>query len=213
MNETTRNLNEGLFPMTDGRSAINALLGPVMDAPARMRTNRSNDGRAFQKEIEMTCGGYQSNRVATIRKVDPPTRLIGGGKTERRVMFLPNPFLDFCGTWTARHGRALFFEAKSTGTHRLPLGSGGLTETQQNAMHVWRRACAATFVIWQWSGRCCLFTPEMFPVDGARSLVFENGLPVPRGTGSIIWDFLPVVAAKIWPAADVPIQKNGEFVA
>jgi hypothetical protein len=179
------------------RAAIDALLTP---STRPMRTNRSNDGRAFQKEIEITCGGYQSLRKATIRKVDPPTRLIGGGE-KRRVMFLANPFLDFCGSWTERHGRALFFEAKSTATHRLRLGDGGLTYTQQDVLRNWRHACAATFVLWQWSGRCCVFLPEMIPNDGGvtKSLMFENGLPVPRGVGSIIWDFLPVVAAKLWP--------------
>ncbi len=28
---------------------------------------------------------------------------------------------------------------------------------------------------------------------GAKSLVFESGLYVPRGEGTLVWDFLPVL--------------------
>jgi penicillin-binding protein-related factor A (putative recombinase) len=182
MNDTTRQLNRHLLGSTAPRD---------VDAPV-CRTNRNNDGRGFQKEIEITCGAYQSRRVATIRKVDPPTRVVGSGSA-RHVIFVANPWLDFAGSWTANNGRAIFFEAKSTATHRLKLGEGGLTETQQAALATWKHANALTFVLWQWSGRVALFTPEQVAAAvarGDRSLVHESGENVRRGTGSVVWDFL-----------------------
>lgn len=193
MNEATRRLNPELFPPEQTPRpdpAVDALL-----AGKPMRTNHRNDGRGFQKEIETTCGAYQSRRAATIRKVDPPTRLVGGGNA-RRVIFLANPFLDFSGVWTARHGRALYFEAKSTATHRLKLGSGGISETQIAALRMWRLGGAAAFVLWQWSAKVSLLLPELVcgAADrGEKSIAFDSGLAVPRGEGSVLWDFLPVL--------------------
>lgn len=161
-----------------------------------LRSNFSNDGRGFQKELEATAGGYQTRRIATLRKVDPPTRVVGGGKF-RRVIFLANPWLDFAGCWTLRGGRAIFVEAKSTATHRLPLGrSGGITEEQLVSIRTWKLAGAATGVLWQWAGKVVLFAPpaiEAAVARGDKSLVFEAGVPVPRGLGTIVWDFLSVL--------------------
>jgi penicillin-binding protein-related factor A (putative recombinase) len=200
VNDATRALNPRLdlpqFP-----NPVSALL----DQHERgMRTNVSNDGRGFQKEIERTCGAYQARRTAVLRKVDPPTKIVGTGDA-RRVIFMANPFLDYAGSWTARHGRAIFIECKSTATHRLPFKrSGGLTEDQVSALKSWRHAGAAAGVLWQFSGRVVLFIPEdLLPheASGAKSLTFESGRPVPRGEGSIIWDFLPVLEAAYWPAS------------
>lgn len=187
MNDATRQLNPHAFALLAGAGA-----------PA-VRTNLRNDGRGFQKEIETTCGAYQSRRTATIRKVDPPTRVVGTGAA-RRVIFVANPWLDFAGSWTSKGGRAIFFEAKSTATHRLKLGDGGLTETQVAALETWRHANAAAFVLWQWSGRVALFTPAAVLAAisrGDRSLVHEDGRQVPRGIGSVVWDFLPVADAAL----------------
>jgi hypothetical protein len=140
VNDATRKLNPGLtlpgFDPTLGRDeagrATNGITDEMsasrrlldQDEAAMTRTNWRNDGRGFQKEIEQTCGAYQNRRAATLRKVDPPTRVIGTAAA-RRVIFRPNPFLDFAGSWTARHGRAIFVEAKSTSTHRLPFARSG----------------------------------------------------------------------------------------
>lgn len=167
-----------------------------------LRTNVSNDGRGFEKELEITAGGYVNRRIATLRKVSPPTRLVGTG-ANRKVIFLSNPFLDYVGTWTARHGRALFVEAKSTSRHRLPfMRSGGLTVEQLNTIKTWRIAGAATCLLWQFNGRVVLFLPEdlvEFERLGAASLEFESGRPVTRGEGNVVWNFLPVLEAAIWP--------------
>lgn len=200
MNDATRALNPELFPADPARRMLD-------EHEAATRTNWSNDGRAFQKEIERTGGGYHSRRIASYRKVDPPVRIVWPydarvGRKVQRVIFQTNPWLDFVGCWSARFGRALLLEAKSTATHRLPFKrSGGLTEEQVSTIKTWRLAGAATAVLWQWSGRVVLFTPEMLVAAdgaGAKSLVFEGGIPVPRGEGSIVWDFLPVLERAIW---------------
>lgn len=196
MNAATRALNPGLFPEKPA-------------APAR--TNARNTGKAFEKEIERICGAYHSKRAAIIKKVDPPTRLIwyddkSTGKKATRVIFLPNPFLDFAGVWTARHARAIFVEAKSTSAHRLPFKrSGGISEEQLAAIKTWRGAGAAVAVLWQFNGEVTLWTPEMLvaaELRGDKSLVFGCGRVVPRGEGSILWDFLPVLEREVFGAPE-----------
>lgn len=199
MNEATRRLNP----------EIQQLLGGLAEPPKQERTNRRNDGRGFQEEIEQTCGAYNANRQAMIRKVDPPARIVGA-HPNRRVIFLPNPFLDYVGTWTARHSRAIFIEAKSGASQRLRLGSGGLTDTQQSALLAWRRAGAAAFVLYQWAGKVALFLPEhviAFQGRGEKGLPFDVGLPVPRGEGTVIWDFLPVYQKAVFPVPEAPVER------
>ncbi len=186
------------------------LAGPDGAAePTLQRTNARNDGREFQRELEQTAGVYHSMRVAVFKKVDPPVRVIwiddkaNPGKKRQHVIFQQNPWLDYAGSWSARHGRALIFEAKAISKHRLKLGDGGLTDTQRTAVKSWRLAGAATCLLWKFGGRVRLFTPEMIiaaEARGDRSLLFETGLPVEHGEGQLIWDFLPVLASALWPA-------------
>lgn len=156
------------------------------------RSNASNTGMAFQTELEMACRQYRSQLVAAIEKVSPPSRVVGTGYA-RRVIFTANPFLDFVGTWTEFGGRAIFLEAKSTATHRLPLARpGGVTEDQVHALVGWKIAGAAAMLVWRFGGATALFTPQ-YVVDrataGEKSLVFENGTPIPR-TNRTHLDFL-----------------------
>lgn len=192
-------LREFLARGAGAQRAVNNILDEHEKAS---RSNYGNDGRSFQKEIERTCGGYQSRRAATIRKVDPPTRLIGTG-ANRKVIFLANPFLDFVGTWTARHGRAIVLECKSTQTHRLPFRrSGGLTDEQLGTIKTWRHAGAAVALLWRWNERVALFTPEQlvaFEAAAVKSLLHESGVLVPRGEGNVVWDFLAVLERLLWP--------------
>jgi hypothetical protein len=168
-----------------------------------MRTNWKNDGRAFQKEIELTAIGYLNRGIAKLEKVDPPVRIIGGGPS-RRVIFLANPWLDWAGTWTEKYGRSLFIESKSTSTHRLAIGKdGGLTASQWAAMRQWRIAGAACAVVWQYGGAVALLLPETIAEAIGRkeaSIPFEVGLRVPRGDGKVVWDFLNTLSEAIWPA-------------
>ena len=166
------------------------------------RTNWKNDGRGFQDELKLTAEGYRRAGIAKLEKVDPPTRMVGGGKF-RKVIFLENPFLDYVGVWTAHHGRALFIEAKSHESGRLPINaSGGVSTTQWAALMAWRVAGAAVAVLWRRRGEVRLWTPEMLLAEdtlGHKSLVFEGGLIVPQGRFGE-WDFLPVLESAIWPA-------------
>ncbi len=193
----TRALNPELFPEDPAPT-------PPAATPAATpaRTNRGNDGREFQKELEMIAGAYQSKRVAMFRKVDPPVRLIyyvdkASGEKKTRPVFMTNPWLDYAGTWTAHSGRMLIIEAKSTSTHRLPFNRhGGLTIEQVATIKTWHYAGAAVCVVWLFNGRVTLWTaPMIIEAEGRadKSLVFESGLPVPPGPGSLIWDFLPVL--------------------
>lgn len=167
------------------------------------RTNFLNDGRGFQSEIIATSQGYRNAGIATLAKVDPPVRVLGGGKF-RKVIFMANPFCDFHGAWTAHHGRSLCIEAKAIDEGRLSVGgSGKFTESQWTAMKAWRRAGAACAVLWRRKGEVRLFTAERLLEEerlGSKSVVFDSGLPVGRGMGTIIWDFLPVLEAQIWPS-------------
>ncbi len=188
MNATTRALNPGL---------IDEAKFPLPAA----RKNATNTGKAFQAEMETTAGGYQSRRVATFRKVDPPVRVIwiddkaNPGRKRQHVIFQANPFLDYVGCLAS--GRALMIEAKSTATHRLPFnGDSGLKRHQVANVKTWHAAGAVVALVWQWAGKVALFTPGMLVAAEARgdkSLVFEAGLAVPPGVGSVVWDFLPVI--------------------
>ena len=140
------------------------------------RTNRKNTGKAFEHELELLFKVLESRRVARIRKVDPPTRIVGGG-FRRHVIFLPNPFLDYAGT-LCRTGRAVFIEAKSTASHRLPIARhGGVTEEQVEALRGWARAGALVGVLWRFDGETAFASMteiEVALLAGEKSLVFAN---------------------------------------
>lgn len=128
------------------------LLPPVEPEPepeTRQRTNAWSDGREWEETISATALEYERNGVLRMRKVSPPSRVVGG-KGDRKVIFMTNDFLDFVGSWMQRGGRALFLEAKQTHEDRLPLARpGGLTEQQVRALRDWTLASAATGVLWR----------------------------------------------------------------
>lgn len=185
-----------------------AAQGHILPPTAPARTNRKNDGREFQKEIEQTAGVYNSRRVATLKKVDTPVRIIWPpnrftGKPEQRIIQLPNPHLDYVGCWTARGARMLAIEAKSTSVHLLAFNreDGGFKATQWAAMKSWRWSGAACALVWKFNDRVMLWTPEMLMKEqaaGAKSLKHENGVPVSVGLGSLRWDFLGTLERKLW---------------
>ena len=170
-----------------------------MDRP--LRTNFKNDGRGFQSEIAATAEAYERLGIARLQKVDPPVRVFWKAGRQQ-VIFLANPWLDFAGTWTAHHGRALFVEAKSIESGRLKIDAdGGLSPTQWSAMKSWRRAGAACCVLWRKAGEVRLYTPEMIQAalaDGDKSLVFQAGIAVPQGQGMVIWDYLSVLESELF---------------
>lgn len=173
-----------------------------------MRTNRHNTGIAFQQSIEKTANWYQSKGLLRIKKVDPPMRVMGGGPS-KRIIFLPNPFLDFVGVWTERGGRAVFVEAKSTADPKLKFDSdSGVTETQMDSLRNWHNAGAVSFVLWECGGKVRMVTGSYLAQcrDVARAgagfkyVDWEAvGPDIPQGVGFALVDFLPEMRAR-WKA-------------
>ena len=160
-----------------------------------------NTGKPFEKTIETILMQYASKGILRMKKVDPPTRLLKlGGST--KVIMLPNPFLDYVGSWTARHGRAVFMEAKSTSEPQLKINSdGGLTVKQFEAMRQWQAAGAVTFVLWEHHGHVRMLTYDMVKaaLETAKHIKFPCAIPVPNGLGFVIYNFVEIME-KIWPA-------------
>lgn len=162
------------------------------------RTNRSNDGRDFQAAILKEAALYESQGILTLRKCDAPVRMIGSGPM-RKIIPMRNPFLDFVGVWTERGGRALFIEAKSTATHRLPINrDAGLTENQCNAMSQWSEAGAAVALIWrcQYGIRVLSWSVIQNEIAiGMKSLCAEDFAQVENGWLAALRDAFPSVGS------------------
>lgn len=167
-------------------------------------TNRFNTGKGFEGMVETILLQYQCRGLLRVKKVDPPTRVVGSGAF-RKVIFLANPFLDFAGTWTERGGRAVFFECKSTTEQRLAVGSSsGVTQDQCDALCHWQNAGAVTFVLWEVKplGKVFFATPVMLAAalekSGRKSITPADCEPVPQGVGHVFFDFLKLMH-KHWP--------------
>jgi penicillin-binding protein-related factor A (putative recombinase) len=176
---------------------------PLLNAAKR------NAGHVFEDDIERVAAQYQFHKHLRVKKVDPPSKVLRPPGRGPIVIFLDNPFLDFCGTWTERGGRAVFFEAKSTTEPRLAInvqkGASGLKETQVDAMRHWRSAGAVTFLLWQHAGEVRLVCIEEITNTlnmGVKSLKWGacDSYPCPQGTGFVLFDFLQIMR-KIWPAS------------
>jgi|GEM_PF-7086952 len=148
--------------------------------PTRPRTR--NTGRWLEEAIAAAAADYEAAHVLTIRKVEPPCKIIGTGPA-RKVIFLDNDWLDFAGTWTERGGRHLLIEAKSTEGERLPIlqRDGGLTERQCRALRMWTDAGSVALILW---GHTPTATVRAIPAaalfraiaDGRKSLRPEDGV-------------------------------------
>ena len=164
------------------------------------RRQANHNGGAFQTRLELTFLGYKDQNRAHLEKVDPPIRVMGGGKN-RRVIFMKNPWLDFGGVWTEQGGRALHLEAKSTTDPRLSIGSDhGVTADQVDAIRRWSAAGAACAVVWWHADQMKIITaPELLDCwnSGAKSIKWRHVPAVHRGTGLIEFDILTELAARI----------------
>lgn len=165
-----------------------------------VRTNYWNDGRDWEEHIKAIANEYARASVLTLEKVVPGARIVGGGSA-RKVIFMTSRLVDFVGVWTARGGRALFLEAKSTAEPRLPLGRpGGLTAQQVSSLRCWTLAGAATGLLW----RCdsgVFWAPyrdiQAAVIDGQKSLKpnhCQSVVPAPdkvpvAGVLRTKWDF------------------------
>lgn len=148
----------------------------------------ANSGTAFERQLELIFQAYLKQGRAKIEKVDPPTKVLG-----RKVLFMPNPWLDFAGSWTEQGGRMLMIEAKTTQKPTLALGgSRGLTESQwQNAMD-WARAGAMVLILWEHRGEIRATTPAMAMracrENERKSLRWCDAHRLPKGSGWVTFD-------------------------
>lgn len=156
-----------------------------------------NKGRWLQDGLASIAAAYAGKGVLKMEKADPPLRVIGGVKGFRgaTVIPLPNPFLDFVGTWTERGGRMLCLEAKSTHDHSLPLfRDGGITLTQWENLGLWRKAGAAVAVIWGHTptAQVRFLSFEMMEARqraGQKSIRWEHAEFIGAGYGFVTADF------------------------
>lgn len=161
----------------------------------------TNQGKWLELTIKQAALEYQRQGRLSLEKVDPPMRVMGTGPHRRTVM-LPNPFLDFVGTWTEQCGRAIFIEAKSTADPRLPIvdegvKTAGLKFKQIQALKRWRAAGAAVGVLWGYQEQL-RFIPmqaiESQQRNGIKHLKWDNATPIPRGYGWVVFDWIRPLA-------------------
>lgn len=155
-------------------------------------------GKWLQDEITRIADDYERRGIARLKKVDPPLRIIGNPfKGKGRVIPLANPFLDFMGAWTARQGRVIVIEAKSTQEPKLPLGNGGLDSDQWTLLNRWRGAGGAVGVVWGYKHELRFVPFEAIRSQlgaGVKHLKWEHATPIPRGLGFCTFDFLHTLA-------------------
>lgn len=162
-----------------------------------LRRNHLNDGRGFEDLFERTCDAYLHSRTLRLSKVEPPVKVIGGGKVERRVIFLENPYLDYLGAWTERGGRSLMIEAKCTSGPdggKLPIrDDSSLKLRQVEWLKRWHCAGAAVGVVWNWTERGSVFLPigliDSIIKAERRHIKFEEGDKIEQGVGFVLLDF------------------------
>jgi len=160
---------------------------------------KATPGQAFEREVGMVCDAYRATGRADIRKVDPPTRTLW--KCGKPVtILLPNPFLDFVGTWTEMGGKAVMIEVKSTEEPRLAVlaekqkGSGISHDQLTNAL-AWEKAGAAVAFLWRHDRAVRLLTPSMVraATTDRKSVTWTTAHLVPAGLGFCFHDFLTLL--------------------
>ena len=158
---------------------------------------RQNTGRWLEELIQASADRYAAANVLTLRKNEPPCRIIGGGSA-RKVIFLDNPWLDFSGNWTERHARHLLIECKSTDGETLRIQQeSGLTVRQCKALRDWIDRGSAAMVIW---GHTPTRTIRAVPAgavfraiaDGRKHLKPADGVPCAM-MGLALADFAPAL--------------------
>ena len=155
----------------------------------------SNQGTAFERRIAPQLTLWKRQGRAKIEKVDPPS-LTRGFKT----ILLPNPFLDYAGTWTEMGGRTIIVEAKHTDKSRLDINrKGGITEKQWSDLKKWKAAGAECFILWEHPTSLDPFELRILTIEiaaaacekgGRVSIPWHEALKVQRGTGMNRFDWL-----------------------
>jgi penicillin-binding protein-related factor A (putative recombinase) len=148
-----------------------------------------NQGTRIESLIEKINGGYLDAGIAKIEKVDAPCKVFG-----KKVIFLPNPFLDFTGIWRDGDKKIpLHIEVKSTKVPKLGIFHAGVSESQYSNLDVWNQWGAAAFVLWHHDDELRLVTVPMLQEkihSDVKHIKWPEALVVPRGTGWIMFDFL-----------------------
>lgn len=156
-----------------------------------------NRGTEFEKRLQKIHGVYSMMKVAKIEKVAPPSLVIKG-----KFILMRNPFLDFAGTWTECHGRALFIEGKLTETPSIRIcQAGGLSENQYSNLWAWKDAGAAVGLIWFYTeANTIKFVPlstmASYTQQGIKSMRWEAVPDLPP-TNRCPWDYLPVLKKEL----------------
>lgn len=156
------------------------------------------DGKWLETLVEQM--GAQYNRTGRARwvKVDPPTRNLG-----KRVINLPNPFLDFIGSWTERDGRHIQLECKSTKERRLSINRhGGVTEKQFEALNSWEKSGAAVGIIWGFENKIRFVTMALAHAvlsEGKASIRWEMAYKIPPGEGILTPGDILKILGKVYP--------------
>ena len=148
----------------------------------------SNTGKPFEHRMETVLAQYSSKGLMRLKKVDPPTKIIG-----RKVIFLENPFLDYAGSWTEASGRSVFCECKSTKEPVLPILSAGLNENQIRSLLKWHYAGSACFTLWDHAGNVYYIGMRKLIEKihtGVRNFKPAECELVGQGTGFILFDFI-----------------------
>lgn len=157
--------------------------------------NLKNDGRTFEDAFQKTADAYFNARILRLCKVEPPVKVLGFNESNRRVIFLENPYPDWTGAWTERGGRSLMIETKSTCEGQLPIRQkGALSFNQIEWLKRWHHAGAAVGIVWEWMNQGAVFIPIGQAVaiqkTGRRHIKFEECEPVLQGRGFVLFDFV-----------------------
>lgn len=150
---------------------------------------KPNPGKDFEAALRQQFAVYAVRKLARVEKCDPPSAMRCVGPGRFKPVLLPNPFLDFVGTWTARGGRMLAIEAKSTRDPRLPCpADNGIKAQQIAAMNEWKAAGAFVAVLWEYRTEdsadiriVTLDTIAQTVAKGRASIAWADAIPVPTG--------------------------------
>jgi hypothetical protein len=148
--------DDGLSPMEAMKEVCrNGIISPSKRKRPDRRGGKQEAGASLEEDVLRLAAQYERQRALTLRKVDPPTRVVGPGK----IVYLKNPFADFVGSWTERGGKVLILEAKHTQEDQLGIGiKGGVSRDQMHNLRVWHHAQAVSAVIWR-AGAETFFIP------------------------------------------------------
>jgi penicillin-binding protein-related factor A (putative recombinase) len=154
------------------------------------RMSAKNDGKAAEEAVLRAADRYAKSGILRVVHVFPPfRRLFVNG----RLMTIPvaNHNLDFCGSWTERGGRMLQIEVKSTSKPQLAIwtDSGGIKDSQIQAMADWTIAGAACFVLWIHAGQMRFITLGNITAATVKHLKFDAGRAV-AFRPQIGWDWI-----------------------